>query len=125
LFITLNICSLGTNTSILPSAIVSLQDPPDFALGRSNLDSDSGGLSIPNRLSRNGDPWSLQWNKGFANWTVNVPDNQFQASLLLAMGLDTEGVLDTSTLPSDLGNVVLHLGASTRREYLTAPEDSL
>lgn len=116
LYITLNICSLGTNTTILPSAVVSLQSPADFAVGRTNLDPDSGGLDIPNRLDREGDPWVLEWNKGFANWTTNVPDNQFQASLLLAIGLGLDGSVDNTSLPANVGNIVLQIGASTRRE---------
>lgn len=119
LFITLNICALGTNTSVLPSAIVSLQSPPSFALGRTTSDPDSGGLSTPNKVDRNGDPWILEWSKGFANWTTNEPDDQFQASLLLAIGLDADGTFDNSTLPGDLGDIVLEIGASTRSECLS------
>ena len=59
IFITLNICSVGTNVSLLPTVLLSTASPPVFSLGtRSVVDRESGGLAVPNKRNRAAIPGS-------------------------------------------------------------------
>ena len=103
LYLTLSICSLGSNTSIIPAILVSL-DPENFDIDENSVsDRNSGGVLKANRKARGADVWALAWDKGFANWTY----------------VDEEGVDNVTTRirfakreEASEGNVVLQLGAS-------------
>ena len=115
LYFTLNICSLGTNISVIPVGLVSTDDPPSFALGRSTSDAQSGGISSSNRVSRNGSPWQLEWERGFANWTRSG-DGEVGTSVLIGLGIGNDGNVDLGTIPEDLGNVIVQISLSTLGE---------
>jgi len=116
-YITVNICSLGTNTSILPSALVSTVDTPSFALGQSKTDASSGGVSGPNIVSQDETVWKLRWESGFANWTWT--DGDVGANILVGLGLGDDGQVDYDAVPRDLGNVVVQVSISTLGESAT------
>jgi calcium channel MID1 len=118
LYVTLNICGVSANSSILPRAIISTSSPPNFILGRTVADPDLGGLQVPNQVNRDGDPTLVSFNKGFGNWTWNNPDLTVQPSLLLALGIDNNGDIDSSSIPSDNGDVVVHVGVSSTGESM-------
>lgn len=117
LYITLNICSLGTNTSILPSALVSTVDTPSFALGQSKTDASSGGVSGPNIVGQDETVWKLRWESGFANWTWT--DGDVGASILVGLGLGDDAQVDYAAIPRDLGNVFVQVSISTLGEPAT------
>jgi hypothetical protein len=94
LFLTLSICSLGSNTSIIPAVLVSL-DPENFDIDENSVpDRNSGGVGKANRKA---------WDKGFANWTY--VDEEGADSVTMRIGF-AEGE------EASEGNVVLQLGAS-------------
>jgi hypothetical protein len=103
LYLTLSICSLGSNASIIPAIIVSL-DPDNFDIdGNSGPDRLSGGIEKANRKARGADVWALAWDKGFANWTYVDEEGTEGVTMRIGFAEGEEA--------SD-GNVVLQLGAS-------------
>jgi hypothetical protein len=104
LFLTLSICSLGSNTSIIPAILVST-DLPDYDLGDDSASArDSGGVGKANRKARGRGVWALAWDKGFANWTY-VDDEGLSGPVGLRIGfVEGEEISE--------GNVVLQLGAA-------------
>ncbi|KAK8869835.1 hypothetical protein IAR55_000403 [Kwoniella newhampshirensis] len=119
LVLTFSICSLSSNTSLLPTILVSTAgtDPPTFDLGtRSISDSASGGVrgssqGYNRRSGRSGTTWSVSWDKGFGNWTW-TGTGETEVDVLIGLGLGTDG---TTMAPLDLtGGVVIQLGASSR-----------
>ena len=112
LYITLNICSLSSNDSLIPTVRLSTADPASFVLGtRSVKDQTTGGSAAhPNRRSRSGSTWDVAWSEGFANWTVTDSDDAVSIQLLIGLGLSDTGI-DTSGLTGD-GDVIVQLGVS-------------
>jgi len=107
LYITLNICSLGANTSLIPSVLLSTASPTVFNLGtRPSADRESGGVGRANRRSRAGTTWLLEWDMGFANWTST--GEEVGVAVFLGMGLRVDGSVDGSVLGQ--GNVVVQIG---------------
>lgn len=104
LYLTFSICSLGSNTSVIPAIIVST-NLPNYDLGDdTDPDKMSGGIGKANRRAGRGDVWALAWDKGFTNWTY-VDDEGLSGPVGLRIGFtDGEEVSD--------GNVVLQLGAA-------------
>jgi hypothetical protein len=103
LFLTLSICSLGSNTSIIPAILVSL-DPENFDIdGNSVSDRNSGGVLKANRKARGADVWALAWDKGFANWTYVDEGGSENVTMRIGFAEGEE---------ASEGNVVLQLGAS-------------
>jgi hypothetical protein len=103
LYLTLSICSLGSNTSIIPAILVSL-DPENFDIDENSVsDRNSGGVLKANRKARGADVWALAWDKGFANWTY--VDEEGVENVTMRIGF-AEGE------EASEGNVVLQLGAS-------------
>jgi hypothetical protein len=103
LYLTLSICSLGSNTSIVPAVVVSL-DPENFDIDENSVsDRSSGGVDKANRKARGGDVWALAWDKGFANWTY--VDDEGAGEVVMRIGF-AEGEKASE------GNVVMQLGAS-------------
>ena len=103
LYLTLSICSLGSNASIIPAILVSL-DPENFDIDENSVsDRNSGGVLKANRKARGADVWALAWDKGFANWTF--VDEEGVDSVTMRIGF-AEGE------EASEGNVVLQLGAS-------------
>jgi calcium channel MID1 len=102
LYLTLSICSLGTNTSIIPAALVST-DVSDFDINDNSVsDRLSGGVERANRKAKGRDVWALSWDKGFANWTY--VDDTGVGEIGMRIGFaDGQEVSD--------GNVVIQLGA--------------
>jgi len=102
LYLTLSICSLGSNTSIVPAILVSL-DPENFDIDENSVsDRNSGGVVKANRKARGADVWALAWDKGFANWTY--VDDEGTDNVTMRIGF-AEGE------EASEGNVVLQLGA--------------
>jgi len=111
LFITFDICSLGSNTTLIPTVLVSTASPPSFNFGtRSSLDYGSGGVGKPNRRNRAGTVWRLEWSMGFANWTKTDVDS-LPISILIGNGLQIDGTVDESLL--EQGNVIVRVGLAT------------
>jgi len=103
LYLTLSICSVGSNTSIIPAVLVAL-DPENFDIDENSVsDRASGGVEKANRKARGADVWALAWDKGFANWTY--VDDEGADSVVMRIGFaEGEEVSE--------GNVVIQLGAS-------------
>jgi calcium channel MID1 len=100
LYITINICALTSNTSILPTVLVSTASPPSWTLGtRTSSDSGSGGTSEGgwNLKSRSGNLWEMTLDEGFG-------------SLMFGLGLLADG---TTQSVSASGNVAIQLGVSS------------
>ncbi|EIW69653.1 hypothetical protein TREMEDRAFT_62522 [Tremella mesenterica DSM 1558] len=114
LYVTLNLCSLSSNTSLLPTIRLSTSDPPSFILGsRTSVDVTSGGFhSSPNKRSRSGITWELEWDRGFANWTSS--SLSASVNLLIGLGLSDDGI-DTSVITNADGNVVVQIGLSSQK----------
>ena len=112
LYITLQICTLGQNTSIIPQAILSTSSPPSFGLGRTVSNPQSGGSPIVNRISRDGDPVSLSFNQGFANYTY-TDQEVIGATLLIGLGVDNQGNVNTTLVPASNRNVVVNIDISS------------
>ena len=112
-YLTINIASLGTNTSILPSVIVSTASSPDFVLGsHTSLDAESGGQwDSGNTVNKGGDTWELEWNLGFANWTAQV--NQ-PVRCLVGLGVSDNGTV--AGPGKENGNVIVQVGVSSTSE---------
>jgi len=103
LYLTLSICSVGSNTSIIPAVLVAL-DPENFDIDENSVpDRTSGGVEKANEKARGADVWALAWDKGFANWTY--VDDEGADSVVMRIGF-AEG-MEVSE-----GNVLLQLGAS-------------
>jgi hypothetical protein len=103
LFLTLSICSLGSNTSIIPAVLVSL-NPGNFDIDENSApDRNSGGVGKANRKARGADVWALAWDKGFANWTYVDEDGAESVTMRIGFAEGEE---------ASEGNVVLQLGAS-------------
>ena len=108
--VTLNICSVGINASLLPTVLLSTASPPLFSLGtRSVVDKESGGLAVPNRRNRAGDTWMVEWDAGFANWTWS--GTEVGVSMLIGIGTSTG-----TTVGSDDGNIVVQVGITGNGE---------
>ncbi|KAI9638344.1 calcium channel [Dioszegia hungarica] len=94
LFLTFNLCSLTSNSSLLPTVLISTAADPAWSLGaRSTADSGSGGTREGghNRRSRQGAVWSLVWDKGFGNWTMSGMGQGEQVKMLLSLDVDVNG----------------------------------
>jgi hypothetical protein len=103
LYLTLSICSLGSNTSIIPAIIVTL-DPGNFEIDENSVsDRNSGGVEKANRKARGADVWALAWDKGFANWTYVDEEGVDNVTMRIGFAEGEE---------ASEGNVVLQLGAS-------------
>ncbi|KAL7422903.1 stretch-activated cation channel mid1 [Cryptotrichosporon argae] len=123
LFLTLNICGLGTNASVVPSVLVSAittstassssstSSTSPYAIGtRASADAASGGVGAPNRKSRAGATWLLEWDAGFANWTWTGTQS-VDASVLVGLNVGTDGTVGGTD--ADDGNIVVQFSAST------------
>ncbi|RSH91307.1 stretch-activated cation channel mid1 [Saitozyma podzolica] len=111
LYITINICALTSNTSILPTVLVSTASPPSWTLGtRTSPDSGSGGTSEGgwNLKSRSGNLWEMTLDEGFGNWTWT--GDPVGTSLMFGLGLLADG---TTQSVSASGNVAIQLGVSS------------
>ena len=109
LYITLNICSFASDTSLVPTVLVSTASPPTFALGtRSNPDRLSGGVGTANRRNRGGTVWQLEWDAGFANWTWS--GGEVGAGMLVGLGVGTEGTVNGSAMGQ--ASAVVQMGVS-------------
>jgi hypothetical protein len=103
LYLTLSICSVGSNTSIIPAILVSL-DPENFDIDQNSVsDRTSGGVDKANRKARGAAVWALAWDRGFANWTY-ADDDGVESVLMRLEFAEGEEVSE--------GNVVIQLGAS-------------
>ena len=113
LYLTFNIATLGANTSILPTIVVSTTSPASFDLSsRTSLDPSSGGrVDIGNTVSRRGDVWRLDWDAGFANWTDQ--DSGDESSVLIGLGVQTNGTVEGSLIPESNGNIPVTVVAAT------------
>lgn len=117
LFLTFNLCSLTSNSSFLPTILISTSTSPAWSLGsRSTSDLGSGGTQEGgyNRRSRSGGLWSLTWDKGFGNWTVEGLGQGESVKVLLALNIDTDGA---SRIVSGTGNIAVQLGISSLSKY--------
>ncbi|ODO11485.1 hypothetical protein I350_00265 [Cryptococcus amylolentus CBS 6273] len=124
LYLTLSICSLTSNTSLLPRALISASMPLSFDLGSKAVrDQSSGGLTasvggngVNKRSSKDGTTWEMEWSYGFGNWSWSSNGGGYKdVGVLFGLGLDKDGqTLNTSMIGS--GNVVMQLDASTRSQ---------
>jgi calcium channel MID1 len=110
LYLTLSICSLGSNTSIIPAVLVTT-NPGEFDIDENSVsDRNSGGVEKANRRARGGDVWALAWDRGFANWTFvdEVEDDSEDGGVrevVMRIGF-AEGIEISE------GNVVIQLAAA-------------
>lgn len=120
LYITLNICSLTSNTSLVPTVLLTTTSPPVFSLGsrRPVSDFNSGGTNrdTANKVNRDEDVWSVTWDKGFANWTW-ADEEPVGVGILFGLGLKVDGSVDEDVAGSGEGNVVIQLGVSSTGEW--------
>jgi hypothetical protein len=125
LFLTFNLCSLTSNTSLLPTVLIATTVDPSWAFGaRSTADAGSGGTAEGgyNRRSRDGGLWSLTWDKGFGNWTMIGLGPGETVKVLLDLGFEADGSTRSST---GVGNVNVQLGISSLSKFCTAQADIL
>lgn len=115
LYVTVNIVSLGTNTSILPTVLLSTTG--SFAIGsRPQTDVVTGGSGgVANRRARGGGIWSLGWNQGFANWTWT--GDEVGPQLLIGFGVGSDGQANGSVIEGN-GDTVLEVGISSSCQLL-------
>ncbi|KAK4683913.1 calcium channel MID1, partial [Tremellales sp. Uapishka_1] len=111
LFLTFNLCSLSSNTSLLPNILITTTSPNAFTLGtRTSADSASGGLKSSangfNRKNRAGNVWSIEWDLGFGNWTYSGGED---VGVLIGLGMDNSGVVSAVDVE---GDVVMQIGVS-------------
>lgn len=121
LFLTFNLCSLTSNSSLLPTVLISTAADPAWSLGaRSTADSGSGGTREGghNRRSRQGAVWSLVWDKGFGNWTMSGMGQGEQVKMLLSLDVDVNGAFRSGV---GAGNMVIQLGVSSMSERTYNP----
>lgn len=119
LYLTFSVCSLTSNTTILPTVLISTSSPASFNLGSKpirdasagGVPTSSGGKGYNYKSGKNGATWELAWSSGFGNWTLNGT-SETQVHLLLGLGLGSDGsTLNTTGVGN--GNVVVQMGAST------------
>ena len=112
LYLTLSICSLGSNSSIIPAVLVTT-NPGEFDIDDNSVsDRNSGGVEKANKRARGGDVWALAWDKGFANWTFvddsdGDADNKDAGLREIVMRIGFANGVEISE-----GNVVIQLAAA-------------
>ena len=107
-YLTLNLCSLSSNTSLIPVVLVSTTSPPVYDLGAQPVSAaGSGGVGTANLRSRTTNTWEISWDKGFGNWT-GVSTGE--VDVLIGLNVANNGSLIGGV--SATGNVVVQLGAS-------------
>lgn len=113
LFLTFNLCSLTSNTSLVPTVLISTSSDTVWTLGpRPITDATSGGTREGgyNRRSRAGGLWSLTWDKGFGNWTIERQEGGSVVKVLIDLAMGSDG---TARPVSGAGNVGVQLGVSS------------
>jgi hypothetical protein len=119
-YITLNICGLTSNATLLPDVRISTSEEASFDITRVSRDHSSGGVGIPNRRARGSDTWNLSWDKGFANWTrigLDESSSEGGVEMLLGLGLTLTGNLEAGLTVAS-GNVVIQLSISEDGEHV-------
>ncbi|WVQ78119.1 hypothetical protein IAT38_000200 [Cryptococcus sp. DSM 104549] len=122
LYLTFSLCSLTSNTSLLPTVLLSTSSPPSFPLGSKSVSSPSSGgyggsgLGYNRRSSKSGSTWRLTWSYGFGNWTYGAAGgaDEVEVGVLLGLGLDAASgeVQDGADVGVGSGDVVVQLGVS-------------
>ncbi|WVW83117.1 hypothetical protein I302_105135 [Kwoniella bestiolae CBS 10118] len=115
LYLTFSICTLTSNTTLLPNILISNEDPPSFDLGsRSVIDQSSGGTKVGGynrRNNKNGNTWNVVMDRGFGNWTMNnTLGDMASVNVLFGLGLENDGeTLDEIDVQ---GGVIVQMSAS-------------
>ncbi|WWC90056.1 uncharacterized protein L201_004988 [Kwoniella dendrophila CBS 6074] len=128
IYLTFSICTLTSNTTLLPTILLTTLTPEDdlddsdnlsFDLGsRPIIDKSSGGIISQNngngggyneKNNKNGNIWNIILNKGFGNFTLNY-ENSFKTYILFGLGLEMDGqTLDDLDV---VGNLIIQMTAS-------------
>lgn len=124
LYITLNLCQLTSNTSLIPAVRISTLSPPSFDVSRTVADSGSGGVGMPNRRARGNGVWELSWDGGFANWTITDTGaytytdagEANRVEMMIGLGVQAGGSLQAG-MTVESGNMQIQLGVSADGEY--------
>ncbi|WWC69498.1 uncharacterized protein I206_103440 [Kwoniella pini CBS 10737] len=113
LYLTFSLCTLTSNTTLLPTILLSTSDLPTFDMGNKPIsDQTSGGtksVGYNQKNNKNGQNWNIALDKGFGNYTLNSTD-QVPVNILFGLGLEDDGsTLDELDVT---GGIVIQMDAS-------------
>ncbi|WWC61161.1 uncharacterized protein I303_103741 [Kwoniella dejecticola CBS 10117] len=112
-YLTFSICTLTSNSTLLPTILLSTADPPSFDIGTKPIsDASSGGtkaVGYNRKINKNGQSWKVALDRGFGNFSLNSTD-EVPVNVLFGLGLHDDGVtLDEVDVS---GRLVIQMDAS-------------